>query len=201
MNTKQGHRFLTVVAAIGLMSIAAIPAVVSWSAPLETLPARLTDQEFWKVSSESSESDGTFHSENLVSNELRFQAIVPNLTKAAVTGRAYIGVGSEQNFTYIAATHPSIAFVVDIRRGNLDLHLIYKAIFEMTGNRVDFVSRVFSREKPAGLSATSSVNDIFAAFRRAEIGHISALDPSRTSPTSRQHIRQSRLWSTSGAGI
>src|SRR5262245_29897998 len=183
--------------ALLVIALAVTPFAVSWSAA----PPRLTDQEFWKLSSESSEPGGTFHSENLVSNEVRFQTIVPELVRLAVPFRAYIGVGSEQNFTYIAATHPAIAFVVDIRRGNLNLHLIYKAIFEMTGNRVDFVSRVFSREKPAGLSATSSVNDIFAAFRRAEIGHISALDPSRTSPTSRQHIRQSRLWSTSGAGI
>jgi hypothetical protein len=130
-------------------------------------PARLTDQEFWKLSSEASESDGTFHSENLVSNEIRFQTIVPALIQAAVPGRAYIGVGSEQNFTYIAATRPSIAILVDLRRGNLDLHLIYKVLFEMSANRAEFVSRVFSRAKPAALTATSTADEIFAAFGRA----------------------------------
>jgi hypothetical protein len=137
------------------------------SAPLERLPSRLTDQEFWKLSSESSEAGGIFHSENLVSNELRFQAIVPALMKSVVTGRGYIGVGSEQNFTYIAATRPSIAFIVDLRRGNLDLHLIYKVLFEMSANRVDFVSRLFSREKPAGLTASSSATEIFTAYAKA----------------------------------
>ena len=128
---------------------------------------RLTDQEFWKVSSDASEPGRPFHSENLVSNEIRFQTIVPALVQAAVPGRAYIGVGSEQNFTYIAATRPSIAFIIDLRRGNLDLHLIYKVLFEMSANRVDFVSRVFSREKPAGLTAASTPAEIFAAYRKA----------------------------------
>src|ERR1044071_2449153 len=118
----------------------------------QTSTGRLSDQEFWKLSSDSSEPGGTFHSENLVSNEIRFQTIVPALTRSAVPGRAYVGVGSEQNFTYIAAVRPAIAFIVDIRRGNLDLHLVYKALFELSANRVEFVSRVFSREKPAGLS-------------------------------------------------
>ncbi|HEX4997138.1 MAG TPA: hypothetical protein VFY29_02865 [Terriglobia bacterium] len=157
---------LLVMAALALAAL--VPTIrFSASAPLERLPARLTDQEFWKVSSDASESGGEFHSENLVSNELRFQSIVPSLMKTAVPGRAYVGVGSEQNFTYIAATRPSIAFVVDLRRGNLNLHLIYKAFFELSSNRVEFVSRLFSRPKPSGLGPGSSVSDIFAAYGKA----------------------------------
>jgi hypothetical protein len=128
------------------------------------LPMRLTDQEFWKLASDYSEPDGTFHSENLVSNELRFQTIVPALVKAVVPGRAYVGVGSEQNFTYIAATKPAMAFIVDIRRGNLDLHLVYKALFELSANRAEFVSKVFSLPRPAGLSETSTAREIFTAY-------------------------------------
>ena len=161
------RRFLSLTTAIVAAAVFAIPAVVDWNATAAQLPARLTDQEFWKLSSESSEPSGTFHSENLVSNEIRFQSIVPALARTAVPGRAYIGVGSEQNFTYIAAIRPSIAFVIDIRRGNLDLHLIYKALFEMSADRAEFVSRLFSRPKPAGLSATSTVADIFTAYRKA----------------------------------
>lgn len=127
-------------------------------------PARLSDQEFWKLATDFSEPDGTFHSENLVSNELRFQTVIPALLKAATTGRAYVGVGSEQNFTYIAATRPSMAFILDIRRGNLDLHLIYKALFEMSADRVEFVSRMFARKTPAGLKPTATAEEIFAAF-------------------------------------
>jgi len=143
---------------------------VTERAGAQRLPARLTDQEFWKLLSESSEPGGPFHSENLVSNEIRFQSIIPSLIRATAPGRAYVGVGSEQNFTYIAATRPAIAFIVDIRRGNLDLHLIYKALFEMSSNRVEFVSRLFSREKPSTLTPNSTATEIFAAYKRATPG-------------------------------
>jgi hypothetical protein len=140
--------------AVGLM---ALPA-------FGQLPARLTDEEFWKLATDFSEPDGTFHSENLVSNELRFQTVLPALIKTAVPGRAYVGVGSEQNFTYIAATKPAMAFIVDIRHGNLDLHLVYKALFEMSANRAEFVSKLFSRSRPEGLSVSSTPAEIFAAY-------------------------------------
>lgn len=131
------------------------------------IPARLTDQEFWRLASEFSEPDGTYHSENLVSNEIRFQQIVPQLVSKVKPGGVYVGVGPEQNFTYISAVRPNMVFIVDIRRGNLDLHLIYKALFEMSADRAEFVSRLFSRARPAGLSATSTATEIFNAVRRA----------------------------------
>ena len=133
-------------------------------AATDRLPARLTDQEFWKLVTDSSEQDGTFHSENLVSNEARFQYVLPDLTRAPKTGRVYVGVGSEQNFTYIVALKPAMAFIVDIRRGNLDLHLAYKALFEMSATRAEFVGRVFSKKQPAGLTTTSTAAQIFAAY-------------------------------------
>ena len=121
-----------------LVAIVSLPVVAE-------IPSRVSDQEFWKLVSEFSEPDGTFHSENLVSNEVRFQAVIPRLTQTVAPGRAYVGVGSEQNFTYIAAVRPSIAFIVDIRRGNLDLQLVYKALFEC--RRIGRISyRDFFRE-------------------------------------------------------
>src|SRR5215813_1614112 len=116
MRTKHNLRILSAVVAAALVLGLAAHAYAE-------LPARLTDQEFWKLSTDFSEPDGTFHSENLVSNEVRFQRIIPSLIQSVPAGRAYVGVGSEQNFTYIAAIKPAIAFIVDIRRGNLDLHL------------------------------------------------------------------------------
>jgi len=75
-----------------------------------------------------------------------------------------MGVGPEQNFTYIAALKPRMAFIIDIRRGNLDLQLMYKALFELSTDRADFVSLLFSRKRPEGLELESSVQEIFAAF-------------------------------------
>jgi hypothetical protein len=130
-----------------------------------SLPATLADEEFWQLTSELSEPAGTFaHSENLVSNELQFV----NLARALRPwGGAYIGVGPEQNFSYIAALRPSIAFILDIRRENRNLHLLYKALFELSQDRADFLSRLFSRERPAALSSSSSVAALFDAFGKA----------------------------------
>jgi hypothetical protein len=79
----------------------------------------------------------------------------------------YLGVGPEQNFTYIAAIRPRIAFITDIRRGNLHLHLMYKALFEMSATRADFVARLFSRARLAGVTAESSAADLMSAALRA----------------------------------
>jgi len=122
---------------------------------------RLTDQEFWSLVSDLSEPGGSFRSENLLSNELRLQYVIPDLLRNTPRGRAYIGVGPEQNFTYIAAVQPSIAFIVDIRRGNLQLQLMYKALFELSTDRADFVSRLFSRKPPAGLESDATAKQLF----------------------------------------
>jgi hypothetical protein len=79
-------------------------------------------------------------------------------------GGVYLGVGPEQNFTYIAAVRPKIAFIIDIRREIMLEHLMYKAIFEMSADRADFVSKLFSRKRPSALAADSSVQDIFQAY-------------------------------------
>jgi hypothetical protein len=130
----------------------------------ESLPAQLSDREFWKLSSESSEPDGSFRSDNLLSNESFFQFVIPPLNAAAKSGRVYMGVGPEQNFTYIAALKPKMVFIVDVRRGNLELQLMYKALFEMSKDRPEFVSKLFSRKQPEGLGPKSTADEIFSAF-------------------------------------
>ncbi|MGB2714084.1 MAG: hypothetical protein WBC51_07890 [Vicinamibacterales bacterium] len=134
------------------------------------LPEKLTDDQFWTLITEASEPNGFFRSDNLLSNELQMQHVIPELVRTAVPGRAYLGVGPEQNFTYIAAVKPSIAFIVDIRRGNLNLHLLYKALFELSADRADFVSALFSKKRPEGLTARSSAAEIFKAFWDVETG-------------------------------
>jgi hypothetical protein len=94
------------------------------------------------------------------------QQVIPELTRVAKPHRAYLGVGPEQNFTYIAAIKPAMAIIVDVRRGNLDLHLMYKALFELSANRVEFISRLFSRKRPDGLTTASTAAQIFDAFAR-----------------------------------
>jgi hypothetical protein len=61
-----------------------------------------------------------------------------------------------------------MVFIVDVRRGNLDLQLMYKALFELSSDRADFVGKLFSRKRPDGLTRNSSALDIFTAYRDLE---------------------------------
>src|SRR5213083_1476095 len=114
----------------------------------EALPQRLDDRTFWTLVTEFSEAGGTFRSDNLVSNELAFEQVIPPLQARLQPTSAYIGVGPDQNFTYIAAFKPRISFIVDIRRQNMLLHLMYKALIELSPTRVEFLARLFSRQPP-----------------------------------------------------
>ena len=127
-------------------------------------PSRLSDLEFWQLVTESSEIGGFFQSDNLVSNELTLQQIIPELVKGRAPGGVYLGVGPDQNFTYIAAMRPRAAFIVDIRREAMLQHLMYKALFELAEERADFVSMLFSRPRPANLPSDAAPIQLLEAF-------------------------------------
>lgn len=129
-----------------------------------TIPAQLTDKEFWDLTELVSESNGEFQSDNFLSNERGYQVAIPELIKRAKPGRVYLGVGPEQNFPYILALKPQIAIIFDVRRGNLHEQLLYKALFEMSSDRADFLSRLFSRKRPDGLTTVSTVVELMTAF-------------------------------------
>ena len=162
------RRFVILIGSIVPAFLVALPLLVGVRTAAEALPSRLSDQEFWKLVTDFSESDGTFRSDNLLSNEAWLQYVIPDLLKTAKANRVYMGVGPEQNFTYMVALKPAMAFIIDIRRGNLDLHLVYKALFELSADRADFVARLFSRKRPAGLTERSTAAEIFAAFDAVE---------------------------------
>jgi len=150
------------VAVLGLLA-SGVPTDARLQGTLR-IPDRLTDQEFWRLSSEFSEPDGYFQSDNLVSNERPFQHVVPALRRMK-RGGVYIGVAPDQNFTYIVALEPRIAFIVDIRRGALRQHLMYKALIELSANRADFLSRLLSRRRPAAPLTAASASELFQEFR------------------------------------
>ena len=133
----------------------------------EGLPGRLTDVEFRALITDLSEPEGIFRSDNLVSNEDTFQVVVPELQRTVKPGGVYVGVGPDQNFTYISALRPAIVFIPDIRRGNLHMHLMYKALMELSPDRVSFLSRLFSRRRPDGLTGSASADQIFQAFAQS----------------------------------
>ena len=147
-----------------LAAVAACWALAPISrAASDTLPARFTDQEFWKISDECSEPNGYFQSDNLVGNERGLQYPVPSLKKMK-RGGVYLGVAPDQNFTYILAVDPKMAFIVDIRRGNLHAQLMYKALFELSADRAEFLSRLLSKKRPDGLGPSSTVSQLSNAY-------------------------------------
>jgi hypothetical protein len=112
--------------------------------PRDTLPfARLVEQ--------LSESGGYFDTDNLISNESSYLHVLGTIRAEGLQGGAYLGVGPDQNFSYIAAVRPQVAFIVDLRRDNLLLHLLYKAVFETARNRLEFLGLLFGRPVPAEL--------------------------------------------------
>ena len=128
------------------------------------LPTRLTDGEFWSLVETMSEPDGFFRSDNLVSNEDTFQFVIPDLQRVVKPGGVYVGVGPDQNFTFIANLKPAIVFIPDVRRGNLHMHLMYKVLMEESADRADFLARLFSRKRPEGLTASAAPERLFSAF-------------------------------------
>jgi hypothetical protein len=111
-----------------------------------------------------SEPDGYFDTDNLISNEPSYLQVIPDLQRAGVRGGAYIGVGPDQNFSYIAHIRPSMAFIIDIRRDNLLLHLLFKALFAEARTRVEYLGLLLGRPLPRTLDG----------WREADIGRIVA---------------------------
>jgi len=99
---------------------------------------------------ELSEPPGYFDTDNLVSNERSYLHVVPELRAlAGHKGRGvYLGVGPDQNFSYIAHLRPSLAIVIDIRRENLLLHLLFKALFAEARTRSEYLALLTGRPPP-----------------------------------------------------
>ncbi len=106
----QRRQIVVAVVAV-VVSLGGRPFVPGPHVAAETIPSRLTDKAFWQLVTELSEPGGYFRSDNFLSNENAFQTVIPELKSTLPTGGVYLGVGPEQNFTYIVALRPKLAFV------------------------------------------------------------------------------------------
>ncbi len=120
--------------------------------------AQTTD--FARLSARLSEPGGTFDTDNLVSNETSYLHVMGALRQFRIHGGAYLGVGPEQNFSYIAEIEPDIALLIDIRRDNLLLHLLFKAMFETADSRMTYLCLLFGRPAPPDLDASWQGRDL-----------------------------------------
>jgi hypothetical protein len=116
-----------------------------------------------------SEPGGYFDTDNLISNERSYLQVMADLRRAGVHGGAYIGVGPDTNFSYIAEVRPARAFIIDIRRDNLLLHLLFKALFDLTTTRAEYMALLFGRAVPPAIDGwrTAPIDRLVAYFERA----------------------------------
>jgi hypothetical protein len=126
-------------------AIAATPAGAEVGAPSDTL----TDTEWLALVEGLSEPGGYFDTDNLISNETGYLHVLGALRALGVTGGVYVGVGPDQSFSYMAQIRPRLAFLMDIRRDNLLQHLLFRALFERSGTRVEYLSLLHGRRPPA----------------------------------------------------
>lgn len=129
------------IGAVETAGIATLPPVI-------VEPPAVRDTTFAGLIARISEPGGYFDSDNLISNESSYLHVLGAMRRLGVSGGAYIGVGPDQNFSYIARVRPDIAFIIDIRRDNLIQHLLFKALFAMSSTRIEYLSLLFGRPVP-----------------------------------------------------
>lgn len=113
----------------------------------------LTAEQFGQLVEKISEPNGYFDTDNLISNESSYLHVMGRMRKMNVSGGAYIGVGPDQNFSYIAQIKPSIVFITDIRRDNLLQHLWFKSLFALSKNRMEYLCLMFGKPVPSDLKS------------------------------------------------
>jgi hypothetical protein len=144
------------------------PAPIDQSVRARPAPA-LSDSAFASLVTRISEPGGYFDSDNLISNESSYLHVLGAMRRLGVSGGGYVGVGPDQNFSYIAQVRPRIAFIIDIRRDNLLQHLWFKALFEMARNRAEYLALLTGRPVPADLASWNrrSIDEIVQYIERS----------------------------------
>lgn len=141
-------------------------------APPDTVPSAIPDSTWVALIDRLSESGGYFDTDNLISNEASYLNVMGALRRLGVYGEAYVGVGPDQNFSYIAQQRPALAFIVDIRRDNLLQHILFKALFALAPTRVEYIALLNGRALPDDPSSwrDASVEDLLSWVRDAPGG-------------------------------
>ena len=163
--TRVAFAFTLAVAVASAAGISTSGQAQTAAAATASMPARLSDAEFWALSSEISEPGGYFRiADNFTSNEPEIGQIVTALRERKLTGGVYLGVGPEQNFSYMSAIKPQMAFILDIRRQAAMQHLMYKAMFELSKDRADFLSMLFAKPRPKDIEANVAVQKLWEIY-------------------------------------
>jgi hypothetical protein len=132
--------------AVAVRALAPFIALYVGAAPARA--QRAAEPEFAGLVARLSEPGGYFDSDNIITNEASYLSVASQLAKVGTHGGVYIGVGPDQNFSYVALIKPSIAFMLDIRRDNLLEHLLFKSLFTLARNRLEYLCLLFGKPFP-----------------------------------------------------
>ena len=141
-------------------------ALAACAGPQTQVATTPAEENFAELSARLSEPGGYFPSDNLVSNETSYLHVLGKMERLGVKGGAYVGVGPDQNFSYIAAVRPDIAFIIDIRRDNLLHHLLFKALFELAHTRMEYMSLLTGRVAPPGEWEAADIAELVESIDR-----------------------------------
>ncbi len=125
------------------------------------------DSSFGSLIRQLSEQESGRPADNLITNEDSFPRVAGELQKQAPKGGVYLGVGPDQNFTYLEKGQAELAFILDFRRRNLLLHLLHKALFMLSKDRESYLSRLTAR-LPDNLPNDPTADELVEAFAQAE---------------------------------
>src|SRR4029077_149913 len=143
-------------------------SIIPWSAeqPQAAADLPVSIEQFGHYIDQWSEPEGYFDSDNFISNETSYLHVIDDLHNRVTPGGIYVGVGPDQNLSYIVHTRPLLAIITDIRRQNMLEHLWFKALLSLASNRVEYLALLVSRETPQ-VKAGASLQDILDAVRRS----------------------------------
>src|SRR5438105_4723734 len=159
---------------IGMALVLVIGAsIIPWSAeqPQAAAGVPVSIEQLGRYIDDWSEPEGYFDSDNFISNETSYLHVIDDLHSRVRPGGIYLGVGPDQNFSYIVHTRPALAIITDIRRQNMLEHLFFKALFAMAGNRAQYLSLLVSTE-PLAIKTNSSLPDLLSAVRAASTSEV-----------------------------
>jgi len=122
--------------------------VGAWCAPEKAVFASKNHDHFLQLINQLSEPGGFFDSDNLISNETSYLHVLGKMREMSIQGAVYVGVGPDQNFSYMAKIRPHMVFIVDIRRDNLLQQLMFKSLFSRARNRLEYLCLLFGKPYP-----------------------------------------------------
>src|SRR5262245_37807726 len=97
-----------------------------------------------RLISSLSEADAGRHADNLITNEDSFASVGPDIRRRTpdIKKGTFLGVGPEQNLTFLSHSPCTLGFIVDFRRRNLRVHLLHKALLALSDERIGYLTRL-----------------------------------------------------------